>query len=165
MAIPVVTIIGKSKAGKTTLMEKMIGELKARGYRIGTLKHHSHAGFDVDKPGKDSWRHARAGSEHVIIAAPDKIASYRLLAEEMSFDQILKEFSAVDLILVEGYKSAHQPSLEVVREEIGLTLISDPDQRLAIAADVDLEVDVPVFDLNDVDSLADLVESTYLENK
>jgi len=67
------------RAGKTTLMEVLIPELSRRGYRIATVKHHSHSGFEVDQPGKDSWRHARAGSVHVIIAAPDK---NRLLSED-----------------------------------------------------------------------------------
>jgi molybdopterin-guanine dinucleotide biosynthesis protein MobB len=164
MSIPVVTIIGKSKSGKTTLMEKLITELKERGYRVGTLKHHSHSAFEIDQPGKDSWRHARAGSEHVIIAAPDKIASYRLLKRELDFDQIIREFSDLNLILVEGYKSAHQPSIEVIREENGLELISDLGQLIAVAADVPFEIDVPVLDLEDIDGLANLIETSFLED-
>ena len=76
MCIPLVTIIGKSGCGKTTLMEKLVVELKSRNYKLATIKHHSHRGFDIDKPGKDSWRFAQAGSDHVVIASPDKIASY-----------------------------------------------------------------------------------------
>lgn len=163
MSVPVVTIIGKSGSGKTMLMEKMIGELKDRGHNIGTLKHHSHAGFDIDRPGKDSWRHAKAGSDHVIIAAPDKIASYRLLDQELEFEEVITEFEDVDVVLVEGYKSANRPSIEVIREENGLELISDPEQRLAIAADAKLDTDVPLFDLNDVQGMADLVEERFLE--
>lgn len=163
MSVPVVTIVGKSKSGKTTLLEKLIAEIKERGYRVGTLKHHSHAGFDIDKPGKDSWRHARAGSEHVIIAAPDKIASYRRLERELDFEEVIAEFSDLDLILAEGYKSANQPAVEVVREENGLALISDPEQRIAVAADVPLDLEVPVLDLNDAQGLADLIESRFLE--
>jgi len=164
MKIPVVTVIGKSGSGKTTLMEKIIPELKSRGYRIGTLKHHSHAGFDIDKPGKDSWRHRQAGSEQVIIAAPDQIASYRSLERELDFPEILKEFLDVDLILVEGYKSAQMPSIEVVREENGLELISTPEQRIGIAADVPLEAEVPVLDLEDASSLVDLIVEKILED-
>jgi len=169
MSVPVVTIVGKSKSGKTTLLEKLIAEIKERGYRVGTLKHHSHAGFDIDKPGKDSWRHAQAGSEHVIIAAPDKIASYRLLARELSFDEVIGEFSDLDLVLVEGYKSANQPAVEVIRKENGLELITEPRQRIAVAADVessrlDLEENVPVFDLDDPGPLVEMIEKRFLES-
>lgn len=165
MNIPVVTVIGKSKSGKTTLLEKLIAEVKRRGYKVGTLKHHSHAGFDVDKPGKDSWRHAKAGSDHVVIAAPDKIASYRLLEKELDFEEIIDEFSDLDLILVEGYKSANQPAIEVVRKENGVELISEPEQRIAVASDVSLALNVPVLDLNDAGGLADLIEKRFLEKE
>ena len=77
MSIPLVCVVGRSKSGKTTLLEKLIRELKNRGYRIGTIKHHSHPGIEMDKPGKDTWRHARAGRDHVVIAAPDQVASIR----------------------------------------------------------------------------------------
>jgi len=169
MAVRVLTIVGKSGSGKTMLMEKIISRLKEKGYAIGTLKHHSHPGFDIDKPGKDSWRHARAGSEHVIIAAPDKIASYRLLERELSFDEIIEEFSDLDLVLVEGYKSANQPAVEVIREENGLELITDTSQRIAVAADVeasrlDMEKKVPVFDLDDTESLVEMIEERFLES-
>src|SRR4030065_2932382 len=83
-----VTIIGVSKAGKTTLREKLIPELKRRGFRVGTIKHHSHPGFEIDQPGKDSWRHAQAGSDHVVIASPDRIASYPSLEHEPAPDDI-----------------------------------------------------------------------------
>mgnify|MGYP006291404951 CR=1 FL=1 len=169
MTVPVLTIVGKSGSGKTMLMEKIIKRLREKGYAIGTLKHHSHPGFDIDKPGKDSWRHARAGSEHVIIAAPDKIASYRLLARELSFDEIIAEFSDLDLVLVEGYKSANQPAVEVIREDNGLELITDTSQRIAVAADVEasrlnLEKKVPVFDLDDTESLVEMIEERFLES-
>jgi len=163
MTIPVVTVIGKSGSGKTTLMEKLIFEMKVRGFKIGTLKRHFHSGFEVDQPGRDSWRHAQAGSEHVIIAAPDKIASYRLLQQELEFEDILKEFEDLDLILVEGYKSANKPSIEVVRLENGIQLISEPKQRIAFASDVDLVVDVPVMGLDDISALVDLIEKDILE--
>lgn len=163
MDVPVVTIIGKSGSGKTALMEKLIAEFKRRGYKIGTLKHHSHAGFDIDKPGKDSWRHAQAGSDHVIIAAPDKIASYRQLDHELEFEEIISAFHDVDLVLVEGYKSANQLSIELIRKENGVTLISEPGQRFAVAADVELDVDVPRYNLDDVKSMADLIEKRFLE--
>lgn len=146
MPIPVVTIIGKSGSGKTTLMEGLIPELSRRGYRIATIKHHSHSGFEVDQPGKDSWRYAQAGSVHVIIAAPDKIASYRPLIAELTLAEIVQEVREADLILVEGYKQAGCPSIEILRSEVGMELIGNLEQRFAVAADTFMAIGIPCFD-------------------
>ena len=163
MSIPVVCIIGRSDSGKTTLIEKLIPELKRRGYRVGTVKHHSHAGFDIDKPGKDSWRHAQAGSDHVIIAAPDKIASYRLVEKEPTLDEIVGEIKDVDIILVEGYKQAGKPSIEIIRGELGIEPIGTKGQLFAIAANVTIHAPVPVFDLNDAQAITDVIEEKFLK--
>jgi molybdopterin-guanine dinucleotide biosynthesis protein B len=162
MSIPVITVIGKSGSGKTTLLEKLIAELTQRGHDVGTVKHHSHAGFDIDRPGKDSWRHAQAGSRHVVVAAPDKIASYRLLERELELDEIIATISGVDIILTEGYMQAQKPTLEVVRAANSTTMISTPEQRIAVAADVPLTVDVPQFGLDDVQGMCDFIEAKFL---
>jgi molybdopterin-guanine dinucleotide biosynthesis protein B len=163
MQIPLVTVIGKSGCGKTTLLEKLVAELKYRGYRLATIKHHSHRGFDIDKPGKDSWRFAQAGSDHVIVASPDKIASYRKIEHELELDEIAAGVSDVDLILVEGYKQAEKPALEVVRAENSRELIGSQKQRFAVAADFPLDLGVPQFGLDDVSRIADLIESRFLK--
>ena len=162
MAIPLVTIIGKSKSGKTTLIEKLITELKKRGYKLATVKHHSHSGFDIDRPGKDSWRFAQAGSDHVIIAAPDKIASYRKIEAELSLDEIVEGITDVDLILAEGYKRAEKPALEVVRAANSQELIGSREQRIAVVADFPLDLGVPQFELDDVQGIVDLIEDRFL---
>ena len=162
MAIPVVTLIGKSGSGKTTLMEGLIPELSRRGYRVATIKHHSHSGFEVDQEGKDSWRHSRAGSVHVIIAAPDKIASYRNLKQELTLAEIVKEVRQADLILVEGYRQAGYPSLEVMRSEVSQELIGTPGQRFAVAADFPVTAGVPSFELGDFVGISDLIEQRFL---
>jgi molybdopterin-guanine dinucleotide biosynthesis adapter protein len=162
MPIPVVTLIGKSGSGKTTLLEGLIPELSRRGYRIATVKHHSHSGFEVDQPGKDSWRHARAGSVHVIIAAPDKIASYRQLKGELRLAEIVQEVREADLILVEGYRQAGYPSLEVMRSEVSTELIGTPEQRFAVASDKAIVVEVPCFELGDFVGISDLIEKRFL---
>ncbi len=162
MPIPIITIIGKSKSGKTTLLEKLIAELKRRNIRVATIKHHSHAGFDIDKPGKDSWRHAQAGSDHVIIAAPDKIASYRVLQRELSLDEIAADVRDVDIILTEGYKQAGKPTLEIIRAQVSTTPLNISQERFAIVSDVLLDLGVPRFDLDDITGIADLIEQTFL---
>lgn len=163
MPIPVVTIIGKSKSGKTTLLEKLIPSLRQKGYRVGTVKHHSHAGFEIDQPGKDSWRHAQAGSQQVVIAAPDQIASYRFIEAELSLDEVLDEFRDVDIILVEGYKQAGKPSIEIVRIERGVALIGSVEQRIAVVTDAQLNSPVPQFVLDDIDGITELLEKQFLD--
>ena len=163
MRIPLITIIGKSGCGKTTLLEKLVAELKHRKYKLGTIKHHSHRGFEIDKPGKDSWRFAQAGSDHVIIASPDKLASYRKIEREISLDEIATGVADVDLILVEGYKQAEKPSLEVVRAANSRELIGSQKQRFAVAADFPLDLGVPRFEPDDVQGIADLIEARFLK--
>jgi molybdopterin-guanine dinucleotide biosynthesis protein B len=162
MTIPIITIIGRSGSGKTTLMEKLIAELTRRGYQVATIKHHSHAGFDIDRPGKDSWRHAKAGSVHVVVAAPDKIASYRLLEQELSLDEIIASIDNVDIILAEGYRQAGKPTLEIVRAETGTGLVSPPEQLFAVTSDISMEVEVPLFDLEEFNAMVDLIENLFL---
>ena len=163
MSIPLITIIGRSGCGKTTLLEKLVTELKKHGYKLATVKHHSHRGFEIDQPGKDSWRFAQAGSDHVIIASPDKIASYRKLEHELTLDEITAGVSDVDLILVEGYKQAEKPSLEVVRASNSRELIGSREQRFAVAADFPLDLGVPQFSLDDVQGIVDLIERRFLK--
>jgi len=162
MPSPILSIVAKSKSGKTTLMVKLIAEFKRRGYSIATIKHHSHPGFEIDIPGKDTWRHAQAGSDHVIIAAPDKIASIHRLTRELTLDEIVEGIPHVDLILTEGFKRAGKPALEVVRAERGLELIADPDQLIAVATDTPLDISTPQFNLNDSSGIVDFLVQTFL---
>jgi molybdopterin-guanine dinucleotide biosynthesis protein MobB len=162
MSIPVITIIGRSGCGKTTLIEKLIPELKKMGYRVGTVKHHSHPGFEVDQPGKDSWRHARAGSDYIMIIAPDKIASYRKVESELSLDEALSQVAGVDLILVEGYKSAGKPSIEIIRGVSNHEHVGKPEQLVAFASDTRLDLGLPVLDLNDPTGIAEFISARFL---
>jgi len=161
MTAPILSIVAKSKSGKTTLMVKLISEFKRRGFSIATIKHHSHPGFEIDIPGKDTWKHAQAGSDHVVIAAPDKIASIRRLARELTLDEIAEGITDVDLILTEGFKRAGKPALEVVRAERGLELIADSKQLIAVATDTHLDIATPQFDLNDASGIVDFLIMTF----
>ena len=165
MTIPVIAFVGRSGAGKTTLLVQLIQELRQRGCRVATIKHHSHDGFEVDQPGKDSWRFAQAGSSHVILAAPSKIASRRDLSQELTLEEITKQITGVDLILVEGYKQANVPTVEVVRAGNSLDIVGRAETRLAVASDVPLSLGVPQFALSDVSGIADLIENCFLRGQ
>jgi molybdopterin-guanine dinucleotide biosynthesis protein B len=159
---PVVSVIGRSKSGKTTLLEGVIRELKRRGYRVGTIKHHSHAGFEIDQPGKDSWRHARAGSDHVMIAAPDKLASIRLLERELPLYQVARLMPDVDIILTEGYKAAGKPMIEVARAARSRELLAETDDLIAVASDFRGDWDLPHFSLDDAPGIVSFLERHFL---
>lgn len=161
--IPLITFIGRSGSGKTTLLERLIRELSQRGYRLAAIKHHTKNGFDIDVPGKDSWRFAQAGSRQVVIAAPDQFATYRKLDHELSLDEIAAGIQEVDLILVEGYKKSNKPSVEVVRFARSAELVGSPEQRIAVACDQPLEVGVPWFHLDDVQGIAGFIAERFLK--
>ena len=163
MPAPILSIVGKSGSGKTTLIEKIIPALKIRGYRVATIKHHSHPGFEIDLPGKDTWRFARAGSDHVIIAAPDKIASIQRLESELSLDEIVAGISGVDIVLTEGFKRSGKSALEVVRFEKGTDLLCSPPQLIAVATDTPLKVAVPIYLLDDIPGIVDFIQEWIIE--
>ncbi|MDR3316412.1 MAG: molybdopterin-guanine dinucleotide biosynthesis protein B [Coriobacteriales bacterium] len=100
--IPALAFVGKQNSGKTTLLVQVIAELVSRGVHVGTIKHHSHSGFEFDIEGKDSWRHRQAGSSYSVVAAPDQIACVRRLSEELSVEQIIAEMSWVSEIAAQG---------------------------------------------------------------
>jgi len=156
--VPVVNVVGRSKSGRTTLVEKLIAELKGRGYRVGTIKHHSHPGFVMDRPGTDTWRHAQAGSDHVVLAAPDKVASIRFVDREPHLHEMAAMMNDVDVILTEGYLRTGRHRIEVVRAARSSEPICRPEQLLALATDVPLAYEVPQYGLEDAAGLVDLIE-------
>ncbi len=159
--IPAVSVVGKSGAGKTTLLEKLIPELRRRGYRIAVIKHDAH-GFDIDIPGKDSWRLAQAGAHQVLIASPDKLAHLRQLSGDLPLQEILSLISGVDLILTEGYKRGPLPKIEVSRRARSRDLICSEEELVAIVTDQQFDLQVPQFALDDVAGLADLIITRFL---
>jgi molybdopterin-guanine dinucleotide biosynthesis protein B len=159
--IPVISLVGKSGVGKTTVLVLVIQEIKRRGYRVGTIKHDAH-GFDVDKRGKDSWRHARAGSDAVAISGPHKMALIRQLDREMPLDEIVRVMGDVDLVITEGYKRGDKPKIEVTRIERGTELLCQAEELIGIMADYPVDMPVPQFSLNDAVGVVDLLEELYL---
>ena len=164
--IPIVSIVGKSDSGKTTLIEKLLPELTRRGLRIATVKHDTH-GFEVDHEGKDSWRHKRAGAHTVVISSPWKVAVIRDVERDLALDEIRgKLIQDVDLIVSEGYKKDVQPKIEVFRKEVHKELLcTKKDQLVAIVSNKPFQVGVPCFDLDDMKGLADFIEKEFLQRK
>lgn len=162
--IPILSVVGKSDVGKTTLLEKVIRELTARGHRIATVKHDTH-GFDIDHQGKDSWRHKHAGAFMTVISSPAKLALVMDTDHDHTLSEIRDRFATnVELILTEGYKREIHPKIEVFRREHYEDLLcSEDDNLVAIAGDPpNPPTSVPVFDLNDVGALCDFIEERFL---
>ena len=164
--IPVISIVGKSDSGKTTLIEKLLPELIRRGYRVATVKHDVH-GFEVDREGKDSWRHKKAGAHTVIIASPNKIALIRDVEKDLALEEIRDKFiHDVDLILSEGYKKDVQPKIEIFRKEIHKELLCrKEDHLIAIVSNKRFDIGVPCFDLEDMKGLADFIGKEFLSKR
>ena len=166
LVIPIISIVGKSDSGKTTLIEKLVPELTRRGYRIATVKHDIH-GFEVDREGKDSWRHKRAGAHSVVISSPTKAALIRDVDRDMNLEEIREKLIRdVDLILSEGYKKDVQSKVEVFRKEKHKKLLcTKKDNLIAIVSNQKFRVGIPCFGLEDTKGLANFIEKDFLKLK
>lgn len=167
MVMPVVSIVAKSGTGKTTLLVKLIAELKSRGYRVGVIKHNAHR-FEIDHEGKDSWRLTQARADIMLITSAEKIAMVKQnrAGGEPSLEEIVAAYCGdVDIILTEGFKRSTMPKIEVHRQACGEPLFCRGENHdpalIAVASDYALELDIPVFDLNDAVGLCDLIVETF----
>ena len=159
--LPMISVVGNSKSGKTTLIEKLIPELKKRGYRIGIIKH-THHDVDLDTKGKDSWRHKAAGADTVIIASREKIV---MVKDENSagLEHLGKYFDDNDLVITEGFKKENRPKIEIYRSPKNSAPLCQNDKTvIALVTDTDIRVNVPVFGVEAIQSLADFIEKKYL---
>lgn len=166
MKTPAVSFVAKSGTGKTTLLEKVVTELKKRGYRLGVIKHDAHH-FDIDHPGKDSHRLTQAGADTMLISSQEKLALIKQHTVEPSLTELIATyFPDVDLILAEGFKKYPLPKIEVHRSAWNPLLLCRGEQYdpnlLAVASDEPLQLDVPVLDLNDPSQVADFVEQRII---
>ena len=162
--IPVISIVGRSNCGKTTYLEKVIRELKIRGYRVATIKHDVH-GFEMDKPGKDTWRHAQAGADVVCISSPDKMAMIKKVDEELLLDEVIAYIKDVDIIFTEGYKRERKLKIEIYRQAVCDSPLCPKEELLAVATDTKLYDDIPQFPLEDARQLAMFLEATILKRE
>ncbi len=150
-------LAGWSGSGKTTLMTALIPELVSRGTTVSTLKH-AHHSFDVDQPGKDSWRHRQAGAEEVMVSSQNRWALMHELrgVPEPSLDELVRRMSPVDLLLIEGFKRHPHPKIEVYRPSLGKPPLHPEDPFVvAVASDMVLSgVALPLLPLSDVGAIA-----------
>jgi len=156
----VIGLAGWSGAGKTTLMTKLIPQLVARGLKVSTIKH-AHHSFDLDQPGKDSHRHRRAGATEVLVSSAMRWALLHELrgAAQMQLEDLIGKLTPVDLVIVEGFKHALHPKLEVYRAALGKPLLHRDDPKIvAIAADVALpSAEVPVLAIEDIEGIIEVI--------
>lgn len=154
-------IVGYKNTGKTGLMERLVSNITARGFSVSTIKH-AHHSFDVDHPGKDSYRHRTAGAAQVLLSSGTRWALMSELrgADEPDLDTLLAQLDPVDLILIEGYKTDKHPKIETYRAATNGTLLAMNDPTiLGVASDCAMTVTQPVFDLDDTTVIADFILS------
>lgn len=158
----VLSFVAHSGTGKTTLLERLIPIIKGRGYRVGAIKHDAHR-FEIDCPGKDSYRLTAAGADSMVICSAEKLALVRRLETEPTLDELLQLCdNDLDLILTEGFKQSSLPKIELHRGSLGRDLLCQDDTFrstvIAVSTDSPLELDLPVLDLNSPEQIADFIE-------
>jgi molybdopterin-guanine dinucleotide biosynthesis protein B len=161
--MPILGLAGWSGSGKTTLLTAVIPLLVARGLAVSTIKHAHHA-FDIDRPGKDSWRHREAGAGEVMVASARRWAIMHELRgmPEPGLDELVARMSPVDLLLVEGWKRHSHPKIEVHRPSLGKPLLYPDDPHVvAIAADEPLAAPLPLLPLGDAAAVATFISDHF----
>lgn len=159
---PVVSVVGWSGSGKTTFLLELIRELKSRGYRVGTIKHH-HSDVEVDKPGKDTWHHARAGADTVALAGATGFVLFKKHTAGGMLDEIARLMPDMDIIITEGFKSENKPKIEVRRREINPHPAALAEELIAIVDENGAVEEVPCFGPGDSRGVADLLEKMFLK--
>jgi molybdopterin-guanine dinucleotide biosynthesis protein B len=166
--VKIISVVGKSGSGKTTLLEKIIKKLSGKGYRIGTIKHDAH-GFEIDYPGKDSYRLFHAGSRATLIISPEKLAFVKRLDKTVKLHTIARSFfKGFDLIITEGFKRENKPKIEIVRAAVSKTPLCRPRGDNLIALVTDLKIagyPQPKFKLKQITQISDFIEREFLCRK
>ena len=160
----IITIVGKSNSGKTTLLEKVIALLTDKGYKIGSVKH-AHDGFEMDKEGKDSWRHRKAGAGATLVISKNKVAMVKDDSTSL-MEKMQSYLSDMDIILAEGFKKQALPKIEVFRTDSGHNepLCMADKNLIAFVTDSNYKPDVPIFGLEDINNIVDFIEFNFLKN-
>ena len=155
-ATPVITFVGLSGTGKTTYLERLIPLLKARGLRLAVVKHDAHQ-FEMDKPGKDTWRFAQAGADVVAISSSTQAAILERPERELTLDEVISRLPPADLILTEGYKTEDNPKIELHRKELERPLLTPQKRLLAVVTDEQLEVAAPQLSFDDLEGCVNVI--------
>lgn len=165
MAFVVNVVSEVSNVGKTTVIEGMIKELKSRGYSVGTIKHDAH-GFDIDKKGKDTYRHREAGSETVIISSRNRMAMIKEVEDEIPLEELINMVSDKDFVIVEGYKKSSLQKIEIFRGEVSKNIITPKDKLICLATDTKMNIEgVNEVYINDYKKLIDCLENLKYNKK
>jgi len=160
---PVVCIVGRSHSGKTTLVERLVPELKSRGYRVATAKHAQEA--QMDRRGTDSWRHIEAGSEAMVLTTDERLFMIKPVTGVPGLDEIVRLLGEeYDIVVAEGFKGQSAPKIEVQRNETG-PLLSDLKGLFAVVSDDAVETKARKFSWSDIKELADLIEERFIRGR
>ncbi len=156
--VPVITIVGKSGTGKTVIMEKLITEFKARGYRVGAVKH-AHQTVELDVPGKDTWRFSQAGSDATVVSSPSKITIFKNLDHEPTLEETVMLLGEdYDIILAEGFKTTRAPKIEVCPKGKIEDMVCSESDLCAVISDGKPPVKIPLFGRQEIGKVADFIE-------
>ena len=158
-----VCFVGRSGSGKTTLIETLISSLKGRGYQVASINHHGHPGLEVDRAGKDSWRHSQAGAEAVALVAPDRLFLQRRIKGPQDPRDVLALLGPVDIVISEGaYAWRRILKIEILDE--GEESLCRPEELVALVADAPQASAVLTYRRNDVERLADFIVRRFLRH-
>jgi molybdopterin-guanine dinucleotide biosynthesis adapter protein len=159
---PIIAFVGHSESGKTTLIEKLIPELKSRGYRVATVKHAPHEN-SADEPGKDSWRHIKAGSEATILNTRDTLMMIKPVSPETGLEDVAALFGEdPDIILADGFKGSPVPKIEIHRKDTG-PLLENLENLVAVVTDEPLNTEAKQFSHDDVRGITVFLEETFIK--
>jgi molybdopterin-guanine dinucleotide biosynthesis protein B len=159
--LPIISIVGRSKSGKTTLIEKLLAEMGRRGYQVATIKH-APQGLTLGEQDKDSWRHLQAGSQAAAVSSPDMVLLVKPARRDIPLDEVAALLGEdYDLILTEGFKGDDAPKIEVHRREAGPPL-KGLKRLVAVVTDEPLEAQTRRFSVQDIGGLADFIEDGFI---
>ncbi|MBI2851117.1 MAG: molybdopterin-guanine dinucleotide biosynthesis protein B [Chloroflexi bacterium] len=163
--IPVVSFIGRSNSGKTTLLEQVVCMLKTEGFRVGVIKHSPH-GFDIDREGKDTWRFSQAGADMIAVASPERVAILEKVTAEPGLDDLVGLFEdKVDILITEGYKSSETPKIVVLGVDKEIGKLGYHGETLFVVSSQLSPSGVPEFNSSDIREIIAIIKKQIHETR